>query len=59
MNGINVNLWAMRSELNNAVYQYNMGWITRAEFANICFNVRKPYMGAIKNTILYIRDRWF
>lgn len=29
MNGINVNLWAMRSELDNAVNQYNMGWITR------------------------------
>ena len=58
MNGINVNLWAMRSSLDDAAYQYNMGWINRAEFANICFNVRKPYMGAIKNTILYIRDRW-
>lgn len=59
MNGINVNLWAMRSGLDDAAYQYNMGWITRAEFANICFYVREPYMGAIKNTILYIRDRWF
>ena len=59
MNGINVNLWAMRSELDNAVNQYNMVWITRAEFANMCFDAREPYMGAIKNTILYIRDRWF
>lgn len=59
MNGINVNLWAMLSELDNVAYQYNMGWITRAEFANFRFDVREPYMGAIKNTILYIRDRWF
>lgn len=59
MNGINVNLWAMRSGLDDAVNQYNMGFITRAEFASICFDVREPYMGAIKNTILYIRDRWF
>ena len=59
MNGINVNLWAMRSELDNAVNQFNMGFITRAEFANFCFYAREPYMGAIKNTILYIRDRWF
>ena len=58
MNGINLNLWAMRSELEKVENDYNMGWITRAEFANICFNVREPYMGAIKNTILYIRDRW-
>ena len=59
MNGINVNLWAMRSELDNAVNQYNMGWITRAEFDNMCFEAIEPYMGVIKNTILYIRDRWF
>ena len=59
MNGINVNLWAMRSELDNAVNQYNMGWITRAEFANMRFYAREPYIGVIKNTILYIRDRWF
>lgn len=59
MNGINVNLWAMRSELDNFTNQYNMGYITRAEFANFRFDVREPYMGAIKNTILYIRDRWF
>ena len=58
MNRINVNLWAMRSELEKVENDYNMGWITRAEFANICFNVREPYMGAIKNTILYIRERW-
>lgn len=59
MNGINVNLWAMRSELDNVAYQYNMGWITRAEFANFRYAARLPYMGVIKNTILYIRDRWF
>ena len=59
MNGINVNLWAMRSGLDDAVNQYNMGFITRAEFANMCFDAREPYMGVIKNTILYIRDRWF
>ena len=49
----------MRSELDNVVNQYNMGFITRAEFANFCFYAREPYMGVIKNTILYIRDRWF
>ena len=59
MNGINVNLWAMRSELEKVENDYNMGFLTLAEYAGFRYLAREPYMGAIKNAILYIRDRWF
>ena len=59
MNGINVNQWDMSSELEKVENDYNMGFLTIGEYAGFRYLAREPYMGVIKNTILYIRDRWF
>ena len=49
----------MRSELEKVENDYNMGFLTIGEYAGFRYLAREPYMGVIKNTILYIRDRWF
>ena len=59
METINVNKWAMYSGIKNCEMQFNCGFISRKEFANSCYAARKPYIGTLKNLLLYIRDRWF
>ena len=59
METTNVNLWAMYSEIEHAIEVYNMGFLTRADFANHCFAARDPYISRFKNYVLYLRDRDF
>lgn len=59
METTNVNKWAMYSEIKNCETQFNCGFVTVDEFANLCYSARKPYIGTLKNLLLYIRDRWF
>lgn len=59
METTNVNKWAMYSEIENCQTQFNMGLINKAMYSNFCYSARKPYMGMLKNFLLYIRDRWF
>ena len=59
MEMINVNNWAVSSEIKEATYQYDMGYITRFEFACWCYVARAPYVGKVHNILLFVRDRWF
>ena len=59
METTNVNLWAMYSEIEHAIEIYNMGFLTRADFADYCFAARDPYISRFKNYVLYLRDRYF
>ena len=45
------------SEVRNAVYNFNMGFISRAEFASEMARARAPYMGRVHNFLLYVADR--
>lgn len=58
METTNVNLWAMYSEVQKHVDNYNCGSCTRAELANRCYLARVPYIGKLRSLLLWIRDRW-
>lgn len=45
------------SEVRNIVDNFNMGFLSRAEFASEMARTRAPYMGRVHNFLLYVADR--
>lgn len=59
MTTTNVNNWAMRSGIENEIMLFNMGFTTRRAYAKGCYDARAPYVGTLRNFLLYLKDRWF
>ncbi len=45
------------AEVRNAVNDFNMGFLTRAQFAGLLASARAPYVGRVRNFVMYVADR--
>ncbi len=47
------------TEVRNTVNDFNMGYCSKKEYASRMKDARAPYVSAVANLLLYVRDRWF